>query len=162
MKEKGKMNRCCLAVLVFLVWSNISFAVNDAKSIRESAYYGRTFEEFYARLDGLPINALVDELGEQIETILMKKGRNIAPVDLEHQIEAAEQQIFNQLQKKLCTDKTGNWSRVRIELSGIESLSTTLSQHKVQNDDYARFTSVLVRIFDNSKGRFCKSNNFRR
>lgn len=150
------------AIILALYWpyGTIANADTNSHAIYEDKDYRITFDDFYSRLGNLPGDVLVDVMEEQIETALLR-GRNIAPVDLQHKIRQIELAVHKEMRHKLCPFQTGRWSQVDIELAGLEGVAATLSGYRKHNDDYARIVSVLVRILEGSQGRFCNSTDFR-
>jgi len=131
----------------------------DVRSIYESHEYRSTFEDFYARLEVLPGDMLVDEMKAQIETALMRGGY-IAPADLQPKIRQVEMKVHERLRGELCAVETAGWSQKNLELVGLGSVRSELSDYKVYDSDYARLVSVLVRILEGKKARFCSSEGF--
>ena len=149
--------------MVALSWPTELVVSGDAggDTIRKNEVYRHVFDGFYRRLDNLPVDVLVDELEEQIESALMR-GQHISPPDLQDKIMKVERKVFDQLKQELCPVGAAGWSREQIELSGIESLGAAVSNYRVQNGDYARIASVLVRILEATKASFCESSDFSR
>lgn len=155
--------RWAAVAMLTMNWSPGLSADEDtsARSIYEDDVYRRTFDGFYSRMETLPGDVLVDEMEEQIESVLMR-GRHIAPADLQPKIRQVGLEVHDRLKRKLCPVETVGWSPANIEFVGVNSVHATLSaDYKVQNGDYARIVSVLVRTMEGTKARFCNSTDFR-
>ena len=147
-------------ILIYAIWSMPIHAATDAQSIRDSEAYKATFQDFYARLDNLPVDILVDELGEQIETTLMFERGLTAP-NLEYRVVQAEQQIFKTLHSALCATSETAWPTEAIELHTVDGVRIALADQDVQLEDFARIASVVARIVKNNDIDFCSLSDFR-
>lgn len=149
-----------VAIVACGICSTSIDAADSVESIRGSASYKEAFRDYYARLNNLPVDLLVDLLGDQIDTALVRQG-HIAAGSLEHRVQRIEQDILQSVKSAVCDTDANSWSVAVIEMSAIEGALPGLSDEDALPGDFARISAAVARIVQSQNAAICRLDDFR-